>query len=571
MSACSGPTVTAAVPAETAAARLEALEERLRRGEVPAVGEVQALTRVPDRVVRGQAKRLLAHVLLAQARVSAATLLVDACEELDYVAPAAVQEAVAQVAGLRDWAAVTAVCLRASERLTAHGALIPALVQLQNALTTDLAHGSNRTNDPAFLRRVIGVYERVARQAQAATGVRQTQRGRRRSPAGGKLRLAHVVAQIVSGGHAPSRAIEAMLKFADRERFETLLCVTESLSPHEQQAGQLLVSDTSDRRGAERIRRFEQEYGVPVLRPGTRASFVAAAADLHAQFAQRGIDVAFFHGSVATPTEWLLCAWQAAPWQLDGGFGVPLHCPAVDYQFFEFAETMEKLAFWCRERGIAYGLKPTGADLSHVEQAVALSRAELGVPADHVILGTVGNHLPTRMSPQFCRTVAAVMRREPKTTFLVVGPGSFAVQRQELGAELCDGPQPRVRFTGPVREPERLTKAFDIYLNSYPDGGGFVLGDAMAAGKPIVCMVVGNSTYAQAGATWVGAENLVTPPTDEAYAARLTELIRDPAQRAALGRRLRQRYEEKFDARRWVAALTERVLRTVAGAPQPQD
>jgi glycosyltransferase involved in cell wall biosynthesis len=277
--------------------------------------------------------------------------------------------------------------------------------------------------------------------------------------------------------------------------------------------------------------------------------------------------VAFFHGSAATPTEWLMCAWQAAPWQADAGFGVPLHCPSLDYQFFEFEETMETLAFMCRERNIPYGFKNSGADLSHVEDVVPLSRAELQIPDDHVILGTVGNHLPKRMSTEFCRTVADVMRAHAKTTLVVVGPGDFSAQRAALGADLCNGSngQPRVRFLGHMSEPARATKAFDVYLNSYPDGGGFVLGDAMAAARPIVCMVASDSTYARAGQTWVGEENLVTPAISAAYAARLTQLITDPSERETLGRRMRQRYEERFDARRWVEHMTERIWEVVHG------
>ncbi len=566
MSEPSGATVAAQMPAHSEAQRLNTLAQRVERGDLPAIDEIRPLTQASDRTVRGQAKRLLSYVLVSQARHSAATLLVDACEDLDYRSPIVLQEAVQQVRSLGQSPPLIALCLRAAERLSEQGVAVPALVYLQNAVVTDIGHGSEGVNDPKFLRRLIRVYERVAERTEAAAGISRPERGRRRSPTGGPLRMAHVIAQLVDGGHAPSRSVETLLKFADRTRFENYLCITESLSVHRQHTNQLFASETSDRRAPNRIARYEQEYGIPVIRPRNLESFITAAVDLHTQFAERKIDVAFFHGSAATPTEWLMCAWRAAPWQADAGFGVPLHCPAVDYQFFEFEETMETLAFNCRKHGIPYGFKKSGADLSHVERAVAFSREELAVPADHVILGTVGNHLPARMSTRFCRTVADVMRAYPKTTFLVVGPGNFAAQHAAFGADLCNAASqpPRVRFVGHQNEPERMTKAFDIYLNSYPDGGGFVVGDAMAAARPIACMLAGDSTYAMAGVTWVGEENLVKPATDAAYAARLTQLIDDPAERAALGRRLRQRYEERFDARRWVSHMTDEIWKIVS-------
>lgn len=569
MSHASATVVAPQVSATSDAARLDALTRRVQRGELPALDEINPLTRSADRSVGGQAKRLLSHVLVRQARSTAATLLIDACADLDFRSPVVLQEAVQQTASLEQWQPVIALCLRAAERLTEHQAHVPALVYLQNAVATDLGHGSNGVNDPKFLRRVIRTYERLARQTLGVVGVRPCTRGQRRSPADGPLRMAHVVAQLVDGGHAPSRSAETMLKFADREHFQTYLCISESLSRHQQHAGQVLASETSDRRAPQRIRRFEQEYGIPVLRPRSRQSFLTAAADLHAQFAEQKIDVAFYHGSAATPTEWLMCAWQAAPWQADAGFGVPLHCPAVDHQFFEFEETMETLAFMCRERGVPYCYKASGADLSQIEEVLPLSRAQLHVPRDHVILGTVGNHLPERMSVEFCRTVAGVMREHPKTTLLAVGPGDFSVQRSAFGPELCNGAGslPRVRFLGHMDQPARATKAFDIYVNSYPDGGGFVLGDAMASSRPIVCMVTSDSTYAMAGPSWVGEENLVSPATNEAYAARLAQLIADPAEREQLGHRLRRRYEEHFDARRWIGSMSEHIREIVAGKP----
>lgn len=563
--------VTQARLAHSAAGRAEELErfnvlaERAARGELPGLDEVQALTHATDRTVRGQAKRLLAHVLLQQARHSAATLMVDACEEFDYCEPVTLREATQHVQGMGQPQALIALCMRAAERLGDHEQIVPALVALQNALVTDAANGSVHVNDPKFVRRLMAAYERLAEPALRSAGVQPARRGRRRSPSGGKYRMAHVVAQLVDGGHAPSRSIETTLRLADRERFETFLCVTDSLSPHAEQPPPLLASHTSDRRAPQRIRKFQEEFGVPVLLPRDRRTFVAAAADLHRQMAERQIDIACFHGSAATPTEWLMCAWQAAPWQADAGYGIPLHCPAVDFQFFEFEETMEALAFWCRERGVAYGLKKAGADMSHVESATALTREELRIPTDHVILGTVGNHLPKRLSPRFCMTVAQVLRECPRTTFIAVGPGDFAGQVKIFGADLCSARQglPRVRFAGHQAEPERMTKAFDIYLNSYPDGGGFVLGDAMAAGKPVVAMVAGDSSYAQAARAWLGEECLVTPVTDTAYAARVKELIADPAEREAFGKRMRKLYEERHDARRGVEHMSARIMEQI--------
>jgi len=310
------------------------------------------------------------------------------------------------------------------------------------------------------------------------------------------------------------------------------------------------------------IHRFETELGAHVFWPRRLDSFQKSAADLHAQLAEHRIDVVFFHGSIVTPVDWLLCAWQAAPWQFDRGFGVPLFCPQVDYQFFEMEPLMESLSFLCRERNIPYGLSPLGAtDLARFENAPPLPRAELGIPDDHVIFGTVGNHLPTRMGADFCQTVATVMQACPKTTYLVVGVGHFEAQAAILeAANLPDtGGGPRVRFVGNKPDPSRWFKTFDIYLNEYPGGGGMSVREAMAAGRPIVCMQPGESMCSTASAVCVGAENLVNPPTNEAYGRWMFELVQDANRRLAAGQAMYERYQEHFDPRRFVAGMTQRI------------
>src|SRR5260221_712135 len=81
-----------------------------------------------------------------------------------------------------------------------------------------------------------------------------------------------------------------------------------------------------------------------------------------------------------------------------------------------------------------YGpLRYGGADLSYVTEAQSIPRELLRVAADQVLLATVGNHLPSRMSDAFCRTVAAVLRGNENAIYLVIGPGNFERQRALFG------------------------------------------------------------------------------------------------------------------------------------------
>lgn len=568
------PVLTANDPTRAAsqnadATRLSVLLKRVETGDPVDPAELSALTRSPDRATAGLAKRLSAVLLLQNARRQATRLLFEACDDLDYRYPVVLNEAIAHAVELRDKNAVFSIRVHAAAAHARRGEHLAALTHLQNAAGEDFRLGAAHANNPESIAAMVNVYETVALAARQQLSIRPAPRRQRRSPANGKLRMGHVIAQLVDGNHSTSRAAHTFLKHADRDRFDVYLFVTEALAAHEQSAGQMFISEWSDERARKRIAYFEQTLGVPVVRPRTRTHWLAAAADLHAQMAERQIDIAFFHGSLATPNDWMLCAWQAAPWQFDRAFGGPLFCPAVDYQFFEFAATMEKLAFLCRERNIPYGpLRFGGADLSHVMEAQPIPREALNVPPDHLLVATIGNHLPTRMSESFCRTVAGVLRQHPAVTYLVIGPGDFSMQRA-IFADLA-GSTPRdgrIRFIGPSSVSERVAQTIDIYLNEYPSGGGVAVGEAMAASKPVVCIQAGDSSLAMAGAFYVGPDELVRPATDDAYAQRFSRLLTDPAERIRCGQALHRRYMDEFDGRKLTQDETERIWRVVHGLP----
>lgn len=564
------PTAGSAAPvsarSDAESRRLTELLQQAEAGQPLELTAVEPLTKAGDPATRGLAKSLLAKLIVEQARWDSCRLLCEACADLDYRHPKLNEDAMVKLYELKAIDQLFEFQTRAAERAARRPDHLAALVHVHNAISIEFRMGGLSITRPEALRRLIAVYEQVARETRASAGVRPATRRQRRSPAGGKLRLAHCVCQLVDGGHAPSRVTDTLLQLADRERFDPYLVVTEAIVQHPGQPHQMVTSPASNVRAPKLIERFERELSVPVLRPRGLDTFLAAAADLHRQIAEHQIDILFFHGSLVTPTDWLLCAWQAAPWQFDRGFGHPLYCPAVDYQFFELAPTMETLAFLCRERGIPYGLSPNGAiDMSHVAAAEPLPRAELGIPADHVVLGTIGNNLPKRMGAEFCQVLAAVLRAFPKTTYLVIGAGEFETQPQIFGRALIgdNGPGARVRFMGQRSEIARWTQMLDIYVNEYPGGGGTSVCEAMACGKPVVCMQANEGCPAVVGAVYVGEENLVRPPTNEAYAQRLIELINSPHERQAFGDRLRRRQQEEFDAGKFVRGMEEKIWEVV--------
>jgi glycosyltransferase involved in cell wall biosynthesis len=185
-------------------------------------------------------------------------------------------------------------------------------------------------------------------------------------------------------------------------------------------------------------------------------------------------------------------------------------------------------------------------------------RAELGIPLDAPVVGTV-----TRLSPQkapldFVTAAAQVAASRPNAHFVVVGDGPLRAEVESRVA--AAGLAGRFHLTGLRRDVPDLLHSFDVFaLTSLWEGLPRVLIQAMAAGLPVVATAVDGS----AEAVEDGVNGLLTPPGDpQALAAALLRLLGDPAlavQMCAAG----QERAGEFGARKMVddiAALYETLL-----------
>jgi glycosyltransferase involved in cell wall biosynthesis len=185
-------------------------------------------------------------------------------------------------------------------------------------------------------------------------------------------------------------------------------------------------------------------------------------------------------------------------------------------------------------------------------------RAEVGIPPESAVVGTV-----TRLSPQkapldFVGAAAQVAAQRPDVHFVIVGDGPL---RAEVEARVSDlGLTGRVHLTGLRRDVPDLLHSFDVFaLTSLWEGLPRVLPQAMAVGLPIVATAVDGN----AEAVTDGLNGFLTPGGDpQAMADALLRLLDDPALRQKMGWAGRIRVEE-FDVRKMVrdiAALYEALL-----------
>jgi glycosyltransferase involved in cell wall biosynthesis len=221
------------------------------------------------------------------------------------------------------------------------------------------------------------------------------------------------------------------------------------------------------------------------------------------------------------------------------------------------------------EKGLADGIATpdkyvtirSGIELRSFRQPVRSReavRAELSIPLDALVVGTV-----TRLSPQkapldFVKAVARVAEQRPNVHFVVVGDGPLRaeVEAQVAAAGLAE----LFHLTGLRRDVPDLLHSFDVFaLSSLWEGLPRVLPQAMAAGLPVVATAVDGN----AEAVEDGVSGLLTQPGDpQAMAEGLLYLLDDPALAAQMGAAGWER-ADTFGARKMVddiAALYETLL-----------
>jgi glycosyltransferase involved in cell wall biosynthesis len=179
------------------------------------------------------------------------------------------------------------------------------------------------------------------------------------------------------------------------------------------------------------------------------------------------------------------------------------------------------------------------------ESLRAQKRRELSAGDDFIWLAT-GRTTAAKDFPNLIRTFARVWPSQPNMQLWIAGDHS-PVPDAEVHAALMTAPHgtiQRVRGLGLRREMPAIFCAADAFvLSSAWEGMPLVVGEAMAAEKPVVCTDVGGVRELVSDAGW-----MVPPRDPEALSqAMLAVMQLSPAQRDERGRAARLRILAGFD------------------------
>ena len=196
-------------------------------------------------------------------------------------------------------------------------------------------------------------------------------------------------------------------------------------------------------------------------------------------------------------------------------------------------------------------------DATSVSGAV---RAELGLPADALLVGMVARVAPAKDYATLGRAAVSVVARVPRAHFIIIGDNSGTESYRQHYAEVMQffeslGIARRFTFTGFRTDVARLIAACDISaLVTHTEGLPLGLLEAMSLGKPIVATAIGGIPEIVKD----GATGLLHAHEDcEELSAAIIRLLTDQAAACALGDAGLADVKTRFGPARFQAELVD--------------
>ena len=203
----------------------------------------------------------------------------------------------------------------------------------------------------------------------------------------------------------------------------------------------------------------------------------------------------------------------------------------------------------------AVPMRRLGAKSVEILPNIALSKSELAVldavpPKNEGVFRAIsaGRLLQWKGLHLGLQAFAELLKERPASEYWIFGDGSERANLEHLTAELGIGEQ--VRFWGNVSRTELLQKLgeSDILLHpSLHDSGGYICLEAMAAGRPVVCLDLGGPGVIVTKETGVKIAAISPEQTVADLTKALKELSDNPQLIKKMGEAAKQRIQENFE------------------------
>jgi len=340
-----------------------------------------------------------------------------------------------------------------------------------------------------------------------------------------KIRMVHIVSQLLDGNHAPSTLVRSLCLSADKTCFELFVISTERLGHYSlSYPYQHYVSESTSIRGKKTIETFHAN-GIATVVPANLITYESTAFEIVNILETIQADIAIFHG----PDEmnYLISNITRTPIRILFDHGTPPAIGAFDFVILSSEDAYNIYFDSIKAMGMECCYLPFHVNVRLNWKQEPTARSELGLPEDAFIMTTISNHLENRLSQPFCEAVAQILLQCPHAVYAPIGNVGNQQHFDQFFENLGVGKQ--VRFLGQQSAPSQVARSMNLYLNEFPFGSGLAILDAMAAGCPIVSMYdVEGPQQGRYGGSYFGLDHVIQSGDVNDYVNLAVSLIQDP-------------------------------------------
>jgi glycosyltransferase involved in cell wall biosynthesis len=386
--------------------------------------------------------------------------------------------------------------------------------------------------------------------------VKLEQLAQRALPKQNKIRLAHIVPQVVDGGHAPSRLLENLIRHHDQTRFELFVISNERMQFHPfEYPFNFYNSNPSDTRAPKRLN-FFRSVGVQVELLSNRLTYEQSAQFIAERLHSIKADIALFHGPDVVNC--MTAQLTDAPLRVLFEHGTPPSYPGFDLAIVSSAAAVEIYRELYANLKTAVQALPYHLDVRDQWKPHPYSKEQLGVPKEALVMTTISNHLESRLGHEMCVAIAEILERVPNAYYAPIGVASEDARQKFKTFFSSRKLGERIIFLGAIDSPSQYARSMQLYLNEFPFGSGLGILDAMASGMPVVAMYdLQGPPQARYGGEYFGIERVVASCKRQDYVSLACQLLTNPAMYQEWSEHAIKQYEKKADVPAYVRAFEQ--------------
>lgn len=367
---------------------------------------------------------------------------------------------------------------------------------------------------------------------------------RRAAPSSGeKIRLAYVLRGVTELNSILIRISLEFAKYHDRSRFDVTFFTPEpertiGLSPQ----------------GWENLEMFEG-LGYKVMTAPSHNNTADRLLALASQIREIKPDIMIASAALADFSQYFLTTLRPAPIVMGLVQGPPpLFAPtALDWCIAWTKHPLIDCPVNCSWVEINLDYPPQEVADAHIRKTLLL-------PSNACILMSAGRHTKFQ-SLEFWQAIADLLSQHPDAHYVAVGPREDDIPF--LSSILPPEVRPRVRCLGWRKDFLDVLPAADILIDTYPNGGGQVIVQAMALGIPLVShrndyMRRFDQTDWRPVEDFITDPEIIVPPGDFVQFKKIvSRLIEDEEYRGDVGDRCKVEYLRKADPSRAIRGCEE--------------